>query len=292
MSGGTPTILAKILESTREEVERRKREAPVEMLLEKGAPGGEGASGEKGAPGDRSLKAALSGEGIAVIAEIKRRSPSAGAIREGLNVAEVAATYERAGASAISVLTEGPHFGGSLDDLRAARAACSLPILRKDFILDPYQLYEAAAAGAGGVLLIVAALEDEQLESLGAEAERLGLDALVEVHDERELERAIRIGAGLIGVNNRDLRDFSVDVSRTFALLGRMRDLKGGMREDVMIVSESGISSRAQLEELEQAGVHAVLIGETLMRARDPGAALEDLLRRGVPSERAGEVRF
>ena len=258
---GTPTILAEILESTRREVEQRKRAVPVEELIARAAAGGT----------STRLRDALSRPGMRVIAEIKRRSPSAGALREGLDVAEVAAAYERSGASALSVLTEGPHFGGSLDDLRAAREACELPILRKDFIVDPYQLHEAVAAGADAVLLIVAALTEAELSDLRERAMMLGLDTLVEVHDSDELEIAISAGASLIGVNNRDLRDFSVDVSRTFALIGKMP-------KDAIVVSESGISSAGQIQELAQAGVDAVLIGESLMRSGDPGIALEALI--------------
>ena len=178
--------------------------------------------GSDGAP--RSLRAALAGPGISVIAEFKRRSPSAGPLRERPDIAELVGAYERGGAAAISILTEGPHFEGSLEDLREARAACALPVLRKDFIVDPYQLHEARAAGADAVLLIVAALEQPTLRALHEQARELGLDALVEVHDRAELARALEAGAQLIGINNRDLRDFSVDVERTFALLDEIPD--------------------------------------------------------------------
>ena len=164
--------------------------------------------------------------------------------------------YERGSAAALSILTDGPSFGGSLDDLREARAATDLPILRKDFTVDPYQLYEAVAAGADAVLLVVAVLEPEELQRLYAEASELDLDCLVEVHDVEELERALEIEADVIGINNRNLSDFSVDVSRTFELL---TDVPAGKT----VVSESGIGSRAQVEELERIGVDAVLVGET-----------------------------
>ena len=179
-------------------------------------------------PRSRSLHAALTGPGISVIAEFKRRSPSAGTLRERPDVTELVGAYERGGAAAVSILTEGPHFDGSLEDLREARAACALPILRKDFIVDPYQLHEARAAGADAVLLIVAALDQPTLRALHEQARELGLDALVEVHDRAELARANEVGARLIGINNRDLRDFSVDVERTFALLEEVPD--GGRR--------------------------------------------------------------
>jgi indole-3-glycerol phosphate synthase len=218
----------------------------------------------------RGFREALSGPQIAVIAEFKRRSPSAGALRESADVIEMARAYERAGARAMSVLTEEAHFGGSLEDLRAARAACGLPVLRKDFIVDAYQLYEARAAGADAVLLIVAALGATELERLHGLARELELDVLVEVHDAQELSRALAVGGEVIGINNRDLRDFSVDVERTFALLE-------GMPAGVTVVSESGISGPEQLERLHRAGVAAVLVGETLMRAADPEQALRAL---------------
>lgn len=171
----------------------------------------------------------------------------------------------------MSVLTDGPYFGGSLADLREAAAACSLPLLRKDFVLDVYQLHEARAAGASAVLLIVAALADKELQSLHSTALALGLDALVEVHDAPELERALAAGASLIGVNNRDLRDFSVEPQRTFALLELMPP-------KTLVVAESGISTREQLERLEAAGVAGALVGERLMRADNPERALRELV--------------
>jgi indole-3-glycerol phosphate synthase len=253
------TTLERIVASTRAEVEQRKRKARADVGL--------GAEVE-GAPG--RLREALSAPGIGVIAEIKRRSPSAGQLRATVDVPSIASAYEQGGACALSVLTEGPHFGGSLEDLRAARAACGLPILRKDFVVDPFQLHEAVTAGADAVLLIVAALPIERLAELRAKAATLALDALVEVHDERELDVALEIGAEIVGVNNRDLRDFSVDVERTFTLLERMPD-------GVTVVSESGIESPDQLRRLQEAGVDAVLVGEALMRAVDPRAALRAL---------------
>ncbi len=258
MSG---TLLERILLATREEVARRKHELPVEQFEDRdGAPAAE-----------RPFHDALTGPGIAVIAEFKRRSPSAGALRERPDVAEVLSAYARGGARAVSILTEGPHFDGSLDDLRLARTTCALPVLRKDFIVDPYQLHEARAAGADAVLLIVAALDHPTLSHLHEAAGELGLDALVEVHDRAELGRAIDVGAELVGINNRDLRDFSVDVERTFALLEEVPD-------GVAVVSESGIATSAQLRRLQERGVQGVLVGETLMRAPDPEAALKGLL--------------
>jgi indole-3-glycerol phosphate synthase len=204
------------------------------------------------------------------VAEFKRRSPSAGEIRAGADVTDVVMAYERGGAAALSVLTEEQHFGGSLDDLRAARHASGLPILRKDFIVDPYQLYEAATSGADAVLLIVAALDDETLARMHAEARAVDLDCLVEVHSEEELERALAIDADVIGINNRNLEDMSVDLGLTAELI---TDVPAGKT----VVSESGYERREQFEELERIGVDAVLVGETLMRAPDPEALAREL---------------
>jgi indole-3-glycerol phosphate synthase len=185
-------------------------------------------------------------------------------------VARQVAAYERGGAAALSVLTDETHFGGSLADLRAARAASDLPIIRKDFIVDPYQLYEAAVNGADAVLLIVAALEDEELSSLYREARAIDLDCLVEVHDAEELERALEAGAEVIGINNRNLDEQTVDVATTYEL---MPDVPAGKT----VVSESGISSRRELEELDRVGVDAVLIGGALMAAADPEGMAREL---------------
>lgn len=263
-----PSVLARILTQTREELELRKQVVSLQALQAQAAEVPGPSTGEEGG----RLREALARPRIGVIAEFKRRSPSTGRLREHADVRELARAYEQGGASAMSVLTEGPNFEGSLEDLRRARAACELPILRKDFIVDPYQLYEARAAGADAVLLIVAALDREELASLHELAGALGLDVLVEVHDRAELVRAAEIGARTIGVNNRDLRDFSVDVGRTAELLGEMPD-------DALVVSESGIARPEQLHELEGLGVNAVLVGGTLMRAPDPRAALVELLR-------------
>ena len=257
-STAPPTVLARILSETRAEVERRKRQDPEPRELASPGP-------------RRGFHDALRAPGIGVIAEFKRRSPSAGAFNdEPPSLQETLGAYERGGAVAASVLTEGPNFGGSLQDLADARATCGLPLLRKDFVVDRYQLREALAAGADAVLLIVAALDDPALRDLHSEAKELGLDVLVEVHDEPELERALQIGADLIGVNNRDLRDFSVDIARTEALMDRIPS-------SVTAVSESGIASPVQLERLQARGVQAVLVGETLMRAGDPAQALRVL---------------
>jgi len=188
----------------------------------------------------------------------------------GATVPDIVGSYERGGAAAVSILTEEQHFGGSLDDLREARGITRLPVLRKDFMLDPYQLYESAATGADAILLIVAALEPGVLGELHREAWALDLDVLVEVHDEEQLVAALEVEAEVIGINNRDLADFSVDIERTYELLS---DVPTGKT----VVSESGFSTREQLDELDRVGVDAVLIGETLMRAPDVEAACREL---------------
>lgn len=305
------SALREILASTRAELERRRRECPEAQLQDRALAQGpaqrslrasltqggqearrgqearlegrEAQAGKEARSAGREAQAGKDGNGgvAGVIAEFKRRSPSAGTLREGADPAAIARAYERGGASAISVLTEGPHFGGSLEDLRAVRAACELPLLRKDFLIDPYQVYEARLAGADAVLLIVAALEPRELCALRAIARGVGLEALVEVHDAAELQIALQAGADLIGINNRDLRDFTVDVGRTYELL---RAIPAG----VTVVSESGIGTPAQLAELGRAGVAGALVGETLMRAPDPERALRAL--RGERSEKpAGE---
>jgi indole-3-glycerol phosphate synthase len=262
MSARTATVLGRILQETRAEVERRKREAPLDADALTDA--------ERARSDGPSFREALRGSGIGVIAEFKRRSPSAGELRVDPDLASIVTAYARGGAVAVSVLTEGPNFGGTLDDLCAARAACALPLLRKDFVVDPYQLHEARAAGADAVLLIVAALTAQELQSLHTRAHALGLDALVEVHDREELSRALDVGAELVGINNRDLRDFSVDVRRTERLLD-------AVPAELTVVSESGIATAEQLLRLQEGGVHAVLVGESLMRAEDPAGALREL---------------
>jgi indole-3-glycerol phosphate synthase len=253
-------VLDRIVDDTRDEVARRRDRVPLSEL--------ERALDQR--PAARPFQEALTRPGVSLIAEHKRRSPSAGKIREGATVTEIVQAYERGFAAALSILTEPFHFGGSLDDLREALAATELPVLRKDFIVDPYQLYESAAVGADAILLIVAALDPDRLYDLLREARDLDLDAVVEVHDERELEVALEVEADVLGLNNRDLHDFSVDIERTFELLS---DVPAGKT----VVAESGYSSRDQLDELERVGVDAVLIGETLMRAPDVESACIEL---------------
>jgi indole-3-glycerol phosphate synthase len=261
-------VLDRIVDATRADLARRRQAVPLSELEQRA----------RGSREDRPFSEALTLPGISVIAEYKRRSPSAGEIRGDVSVVEIVGAYERGGAAALSILTEERHFGGSLDDLRAARAASALPILRKDFIVDPYQVYESTVAGADAILLIVAALDDDDLSLLHREAVGLDLDVLVEVHDEEELERALDVvDADVIGINNRDLGDFTVDVERTYELLS---DVPAGKT----VVSESGFHSRDQLDDLERVGVDAVLIGEGLMRASD----VEDACR-GLTGREGGE---
>jgi indole-3-glycerol phosphate synthase len=249
--------LERIVARARVQVAERRAAVPIEALPRPVAP-------------PRPFAAALSEPGLSLIAEHKRRSPSAGLIREGARLEDVVGAYERAGARALSILTEERGFGGSLDDLRRARAASALPILRKDFIVDEYQLVEALAGGADAILLIVAAIDQSLLERLHARARELGLAALVEVHDARELAVAVALGPELIGINNRDLTTLRVDTERTHELLGLVPS-------GVVTVAESGFRTRPQLERLAAAGVDAVLVGESLMRAPDIEAACREL---------------
>src|SRR4051794_24855499 len=254
-------MIEDLVGAARAGVDRRSAEVPLEDLEQRLA--------ER--PEQRPFGEALVRPGLSVIAEFKRRSPSAGEIRAGATPGDIARAYDEAGAAALSVLTDEQHFGGSLDDLREARAACELPILQKDFVVNRYQLYEAAVAGADAVLLIVAALDRDRIGGLYEEARELDLDVVVEVHKEDELEVALTVDAEIVGINNRNLDDFTVDVQTTFEL---MPDVPAGKT----VVSESGIADRATLEELERVGVDAVLIGEALMRAEEPGAKLRELI--------------
>jgi indole-3-glycerol phosphate synthase len=256
------SALAELTRAARAQVDRRREQVSLEEL--------ERAISVR--RDSRPFNEALAAPGMSVIAEYKRRSPSAGDFPRGADpIEDIVRAYERGGAAALSVLTESDHFGGSISDLRAARAVTDLPILRKDFTVDAYQLYEAAAVQADAVLLIVAALEPEELERLHGQARELDLDVLVEVHDREELEVALeRLDADVIGINNRDLTDFTVDVDRTFELLA---DVPAGKT----VVSESGISSRTQIEDLEAVGVDAVLVGEVLMRCDDPEVVCREL---------------
>ena len=223
-------------------------------------------------PPRRDFAAALRSDGVSLIAEFKRRSPSRGEIRPGADPVHMAHTYERAGASAVSVLADSHFFGGSLQDVVAAREACSLPVLRKDFIIDECQIAESAGPdGPDCLLLIAAALDVGQLRSLRELAARCGQVALVEVHDEAELDRALESGAEILGINNRDLRTFDVSLETTLRLRPRLP-------EGVLVVSESGIRTGEDVRRLADAGVDAMLVGEALMADEDPGRKIEELL--------------
>jgi indole-3-glycerol phosphate synthase len=253
-------MIEQLIAAARKGVEERRAQTPPAELE----------SRLRGRGRDRPFDEALVRPGLSLIAEFKRRSPSAGEISASADIVDQVGAYERGGAAALSVLTDERHFGGSLEDLRAARAASSLPILRKDFIVDPYQLLEAAVNGADAVLLIVWALEDAELRALYERAGELDLDCLVEVHDGDELERALRLDVDVIGINNRNLDEGTVEIATTYEL---MPDVPAGKT----VVAESGISARAELEELERVGVDAVLIGSALMSAADPEALTREL---------------
>lgn len=252
--------LDELVAAAREAVARRSAEVPASELR----------SQLHTRTGARPFSEALVRPGLSLICEFKRSSPSAGAIQDGAEVAEVVREYQEGGAAALSVLTEETRFGGSLADLREARAASTLPILRKDFIVDHYQLYEAAIHGADAVLLIVAALDDEQLASLYAEARELDLDCLVEVHEASEVERALELDVDVIGINNRNLGTLEVDIATTPELATMIPAGK-------TVVAESGYTNRDQMLELERIGVDAVLIGEALMRTGDPAGKIAEL---------------
>jgi indole-3-glycerol phosphate synthase len=258
-------VLMDIVADTRAAVARRAEAVPLPTLVEAGE------QRRAGPDATRDFRDAMAAPGLSMIAEHKRSSPSAGLIRADLELADVVSAYERAGARALSVLTEESRFGGRLEDLAAARRASRLPILRKDFIVEEYQVHESLAAGADAILLIVAALDTGTLIRLHSLATQLGLATLVEVHDAIELDAAHEIGADIVGVNNRDLTTLQVDVERTYELLPDIRD-------GALVVAESGFRDHAQLQRLELAGVDGVLVGEALMRAPDIEAAARSLL--------------
>jgi indole-3-glycerol phosphate synthase len=257
-------VLSEIIAKKRERVAAAKQAIPLERMRSLAYDARRSAT-------PHALLNALWADGVNIIAEFKRRSPSKGMIRADANLTEIAQSYRAGGAVAVSVLTEEDYFSGSLDDLRKVKATVELPVLRKDFVFEEYQVYESAAAGADALLLIVAALDDELLSRLRRLAEdELGIDALVEVHTSDEMKRAAACGANLIGVNNRDLRTFEVSLETSLALA---REAPGA----ALLISESGLHSSHDLQQLRQAGYHGFLIGETLMRSADPEEALRNL---------------
>jgi indole-3-glycerol phosphate synthase len=257
-------VLQTILARKAVEIAERSAQRPLEAVRE-------AALAQPEARGfAQALRAKRALDLPAVIAEVKKASPSKGLIRPDFDPAAIARSYEAGGAACLSVLTDIDYFQGSDAYLQQARAACALPVLRKDFTIDEYQVYEARALGADCILLIVAALDDRRMAELTVLALDLGMDVLVEVHDLDELERALQVPAPLLGINNRNLRTFDVSLDTTLAL----RDAVPG---DRILVTESGISTRADVAKMREAGVHAFLVGEALMRQRDPGAALREL---------------
>jgi indole-3-glycerol phosphate synthase len=261
-------ILDKIVQAKQEEVAARKAAVPLSDLNAR----------IRDLPPPRDFHRALDrksgGGGIRLIAEVKRASPSQGLIRQGFDLEQLTRAYAVAGAAGISVLTDEPFFQGSLEDLARAKASVSLPVLRKDFIVDPYQVYETRAWGADAVLLIVAVLEAQALQDLLALSHEMGLHPLTEVHTRQELQAALGAKVPIVGINNRDLKSFQVSLETTFALLA-------AIPPEVVVVSESGISRRAEVARLEAAGVDAILVGEGLLRAQDVAEKVRDLLGRG-----------
>ncbi|MFT5032950.1 MAG: indole-3-glycerol phosphate synthase [Bacteroidia bacterium] len=265
----TPTILKKILARKAEEVAERRQSCSDDALREQ----------LTSAPALRSFVGAMQAKlhtgQSAVIAEVKKASPSKGVIRENFDPAAIASSYERGGAACLSVLTDIDFFQGADIYLQSARSACSLPVIRKDFIVDPYQVVEARVIGADCVLLIAAALQDSQLRSLYELATSLGLDVLIEVHNEAELKRTLPLGAKLVGINNRDLHSFDTSLNSTYRLLEHIGD-------DRIVVTESGIHSAADVAAMRAHGVNAFLVGEAFMRADEPGEKLAELFGGGV----------
>jgi indole-3-glycerol phosphate synthase len=261
---GDSDILAKILTTKAEEVIAAQVERPFEAV--------DRAARASGAPRGftNAIRAKIAAGRPAVIAEIKRASPSKGLLRAQFDPAAIAASYERAGAACLSVLTDRPFFQGAPEYLVTARAACSLPALRKEFIIDEYQVAESRALGADAILLIVAALDDARLAALERCAHGYGMDVLVEVHDAAELDRALALETPLIGINNRNLRTFRVSLHTTIELLARIPG-------DRVVVTESGIVAQRDVAQMRRHGVNAFLVGEAFMRAPDPGAALTAL---------------
>ncbi|MEE9352319.1 MAG: indole-3-glycerol phosphate synthase TrpC [Thiotrichaceae bacterium] len=260
----TPDILKKILTTKAQEIAQRSAKKNLNALME------EASKADAVRPFVGALQASVAAGNPAIIAEIKKASPSKGVMRENFVPAEIAQNYEQGGASCLSVLTDKNYFQGSEAYLQQARAACSLPVLRKDFTVDPYQVYEARAVAADCILLIVSALEDTQMAELYSLATELGMDALIEVHDEQELERALKIDAPLVGINNRNLRTFETDLNTTIRMLDDIPDNR-------IIVTESGIHTVEDIKLMRDHQVNTFLVGEAFMRADNPGNELQKL---------------
>ena len=257
-------ILDKIVAVKREEIAAAKKKKPLEAVRE------DALSRVLTRDFEGALRAKIAAGKAAVIAEIKKASPSKGVLREEFIPADIAQSYAENGAACLSVLTDRQFFQGSTDALKQARASCDLPVLRKDFMVDPYQVYEARVMGADCILLIAACLSDAQMAELEGIARMLDMAVLVEVHDAEELQRALRLKTRLVGINNRNLRSFEVSLDTT---LGMLKDVPA----DRLLVTESGILTREDVQKMRGAGVHAFLVGEAFMRADDPGAALAEL---------------
>ncbi|MCK5726238.1 MAG: indole-3-glycerol phosphate synthase TrpC [Thiotrichaceae bacterium] len=260
----TPDILVKILQTKQQEIAQRSAKISLAELKKACF------SADAVRPFVKALQQSISAKRSAVIAEIKKASPSKGVIRENFAPADIARSYAEGGATCLSVLTDKDYFQGSEDYLVAARAACSLPVLRKDFTIDPYQVYEARAISADCILLIVAALDNDQLKSLYELASELGMDVLIEVHDREELERALTIDAPMIGVNNRNLRTFETHLNTSIDLLSMIP-------EDRLVVTESGIHTTNDIQLMLDHNINAFLVGEAFMRASQPGNELQKL---------------
>ena len=264
----TPTVLKRILVRKLEEIEERQQHTTINDLKRKVEANRSGSMAPRGFA--KAMQAKLDQGLPAVIAEVKKASPSKGVIRENFDPAQIASSYQSGGAACMSVLTDADFFQGHEDYLQQARAACNLPVIRKDFIVDPYQVYEARAIGADCILLIVACLEDQQMDYLARLAEDLGMDVLVESHDAPELARALKLKTPLIGINNRNLHTFDLTLQTTFDLLAMMP-------EDRIVITESGIHTPADVVLMQNQNVNAFLVGESFMRAGDPGAKLAEL---------------
>jgi len=264
----TPTVLKRIVARKLEEIAQRQQHTTIDDLKIKVEANRTGAMAPRGFA--KAMQAKLDQGLPAVIAEAKKASPSKGVIREDFNPAAIAASYQAGGAACMSVLTDADFFQGHEDYLQQARAACDLPVIRKDFIVDPYQVYESRAIGADCILLIVACLEDQQMQRLAELAEDLGMDVLVESHDAQELARALKLTTSLVGINNRNLHTFDLTLQTTFDLLAMMP-------EDRMVITESGIHTPADVVLMQDQNVNAFLVGESFMRASDPGKKLAEL---------------